>query len=152
MARELQTFLVRGVQKAMEDLIGAVERLPADKRAWSPNGKARSAADQGAECAILNGVTAEVIRNRAFPAGFDFEGYEKDKAALAVDWGKVKELLEANTANVVSAIHDTPDEDLSTEIDMPWGKMSLAQIMSYPYWNMAYHEGQTTYIGFLLEE
>jgi hypothetical protein len=30
--------------------------------------------------------------------------------------------------------------------------MTLEQIMSYPYWNMCYHEGQVNYIAAMLEE
>ena len=84
MPNTLEAFLVNATQKAADDLVVALERLPDDKRAWSPMGDARSALDMIAECAILNGTTAEMIAARAFPA-FDWDSYRSAKSALAED-------------------------------------------------------------------
>ena len=150
MANTLQAFLAEATQKAADNLKTAVERLPEDKRTWSPQGDARSALDQAAEVAILNGATAELMKTRVFASDFDFSEFERMKAELAKDWNAVKALLDVNTPKVIAAIQATSDEELGVQVQMPWGPMTLAQIISYPYWNMSYHEGQINYIASML--
>jgi uncharacterized damage-inducible protein DinB len=99
---------------------------------------------------MLNGATAKLIKTRKWGTDFDFSEYESKKAELAKDWNAVKALLDENTPKAVAAIKATPDEDLGIEVMMPWGPMTLAQIISYPYWNMSYHEGQINYIASML--
>ncbi|MBV9868329.1 MAG: hypothetical protein JO316_23490 [Abitibacteriaceae bacterium] len=131
-------------------MITALLRLPEDKRNWSPETTSRTAQDMVAECAILNGSTADVITNRTFPADFDFADYGRQKAVLAQHGDAVQSLLQENTARAIAAIRAVPDEDLQVEVQMPWGPMALAQIISYPYWNMSYHEGQINYVASML--
>lgn len=146
----LQEFLAKATQKAAADLETALLRLPEDKRDWSAMDKARSAHDMVAECAILNGITADVIQNHRFPEDFDMAEYAQAKAALAQDWNAMQALLHENTAKIVAAIRAAPDADLSVEVQMPWGPMTLAQIITYPHWNMSYHEGQINFIASML--
>lgn len=146
----LQTFLADAALKAAADLETALLRLPEDKRDWSAGGDARTALDMVAEVAILNGSTADTIETRAFPENFDFAAHTREKAELAKDWPALKALLDANTARVAQVIRAVPDEDLSVEVQMPWGAMTLAQLMAYPYWNARYHEGQINFIASML--
>ncbi len=150
MPNTLQQYLTTATHKAADDLEAALLRLPEERRGWSPMDKARSALDQAAECAILNGSTAQLIQTRVFPANYDFAAFFQAKEELARDWNAVQALLHENTAKAVAAIGAVSDEDLAIEIQMPWGPMTLAQIMSYPFWNMSYHEGQINYIASML--
>jgi uncharacterized damage-inducible protein DinB len=150
MANSLQEFLTRATGKVAEDLVAALERVPADKRNWSAMGDARTALDQIAECAILNGSTADLIQTREWTMSGDFAEYERNKSELAKDEAAVKSLLSQNTAKAIAAIKDVPDSDINVEVTTPFGTMTLAQIMSYPYWNMCYHEGQINYIASML--
>ncbi|MDQ2730642.1 MAG: DinB family protein [Armatimonadota bacterium] len=147
MAQILQEFVTAATQKAAADLEAAMLRLPEDKRSWSPMDKARTALDQAAECALINGYTAEMIASRKWNMGDDMSSFEQEKDKLKQDWSAVKSVLDQNIAKLVAAIRSVPDEDLGHEIQMPWGPMSMAQIIAYPYWNMAYHEGQINYIS-----
>ena len=96
------------------------------------------------------GQTVQMITERSWPANYDFEQYLKEKANLAQDWDAVQSMLAENTATVAATIRSVQDEDLGIEIQMPWGPFTLAQILSYPYWNMSYHEGQINYIASIL--
>src|SRR5579862_2400619 len=98
MPNTLQEFLTASTEKALTELIAAVEALPEAQRSWSPADKGRTALDQAAECAILNGSTAQVIASRSWVIGSDFERFLKDKAELAQDWDRIKTLLQENTA------------------------------------------------------
>ena len=150
MAGSLQGFLMRATQKAADDLVAALLRVPEDRRSWSPMDKGRTALDQVAECAILAGSTADLIGTRKWTMGEDFSAFIKAKDELAQDWNAVQALLTTNVAKVIEAIRDVPDEDLTVSIAMPWGPMTLDHILAYPYWNMSYHEGQINYIASML--
>jgi uncharacterized damage-inducible protein DinB len=146
----LQGFFARATAKAKDDLIAAFLRLPEDKRAWSAMGDARTALDQISECAILNGATADMIMARAWTMGSDFKEYDRKRSELSKDWNGAKALLDENTSRVIDAMGKVSDDDLSVEIEFPWAKMTLSQVIAYPYWNMCYHEGQINYIASML--
>jgi hypothetical protein len=150
MPQSVQQFLADSAKQAAEDLIAALDRIPEDKRAWSAMGDARTALDQVAECALLNGTSAEVIVGRAWPENFDYAAYTQEKTKLAQDLGAVKSLLEENAAKVVAAILTLSDDELGMKIQTQFGSMSWTQIASYPYWNMSYHQGQINYIAAML--
>ncbi len=151
MSLTVQEFLARGTAKAAEDLEAALMRVPEDKRKWSAMGEARTALDQVAECAILNGSTAKLIVTRTWDMSSGMDDFYREKVELAnKDTAVVITLLHENTAKAIAAIRDAPTEDLETQIEMPWGPMALHQILSYPYWNMCYHEGQINYIASML--
>ena len=150
MPNTLQEFLAQAAQKAAGDLEAAVLRLPEDKRSWSPMGDARTALDQAAECAIVNGSTADLIESREWPRTGDYADFQRAKTELARDWEALRSLLQTNTSKVTTVIRAIPNADLGIEVQLPWGPSTLAQIASYPYWNMAYHEGQINYIASML--
>ncbi len=150
MPQTLQNYLVAAVPKAIDDLVTAIKRLPADKLTWSPSGTARTALDQLAEVALLTGATADMLTARAWTMGGDFSEYEKAKAALATDFDGCLALLETNKTKVVEVIGALPDDALELTIQMPWAPMTLAQTAMYAYWNPIYHEGQINYIASML--
>jgi len=150
MPTTLQNFFADAAQEAATDLETAFLRLPEDKRNWVPDEKSRSAIDQVAECAMLNGYTVGMLTTRVWPPNYDFQEYLREKAELAKDWSAVKALLDENTMKVAAAIHEVPDGDLDIQIQMPWGPMALSKIIAYPYWNMTYHQGQINYIASML--
>jgi len=150
MSNTLQAFLTDVTQKAAGDLEAALLRLPEDKRAWSPTDSARSALDQVAECAILNGSTRKLIETRVWDTDFDYAAFVKVKEELVREQTAALSLLKANTAQVIETIGGVAETDLAIEIETPFGALTLAQILAYPYWNMAYHEGQINYIASML--
>lgn len=150
MPHTLQHFLSAATQKAAEDLAAAVLRLPEDKRGWSPDDKARPALDQAAECAILNGYTADLIQTEIWQDNRFEEFFREKTEAAAQEWETLNARLRENTVRVAAAIRAVPEDALDREIKMPWGDQTLAEIMAYPYWNMTYHHGQVNYIASLL--
>lgn len=150
MPHTLQAFLVKETAKSADELIEAFKRLPADKVAVSPGGNARSAVDQLAECALLNGATADMLVAKAWTMGNDFGPYMEAKAKLAQDADACITVLKENTAKAVSVIEGLTDEDLELMVEMPWESNSIAQVAAYPYWNMKYHQGQINYLAMTL--
>ena len=157
MLNSVQEFLASSTQKAADDLITALDVIPSEKRSWKPSSAARSAIDQVAECAILNGSIVNMIENRFGPPAEFMAKFVSVKEALAQDEEAVRALHETNAALVVAAIQAVPDEELETDIPLPWGPktwgtMTLRDICAQPYWNMTYHQGQIVYIASLMGE
>lgn len=151
MPNTVQETYAAAALKASDALAAALLNLPEDKRAWQPGGKARTALDQVAECAMLNGYTADLIATHEWQVN-DFEAFFRDKAALAaLGWEPVQARLQENTKRVAEAIRALSDRDLEIEVETPWRKQTLAEIIAYPHWNMSYHEGQINYIGSLID-
>ena len=150
MSNHLQNFFVAQTQSVLTDFVAAYLRIPEGKRDWKPEGKSRSAHDQVAELALLNGYTAELIRDQKWPA-LDMNRYPEEHSAMAAkDWETLHALLKENTRKVTEAIAATPDDALDKQIEMPWGTMALAESVAYPYWNLTYHLGQINYIASML--
>lgn len=143
----LQEFLASAAVKAAEDLATAFERLPEDKRNWSPAPTSRSALHQVAEVAILNGFVITNIQTHAWDDAH-FGRYPTDHERLmGQPWEEVRALLMENTARVAETIRATTDEELGITIAMPWGSSTIQEICAYPYWNAIYHQGQINYIA-----
>jgi hypothetical protein len=149
MPNTLQEFLATAIPKAAVDLETALRRLPEDKWNWSAMGDARSALDMVAEAALLNDMT-QIVTTRSFPKEYDMESYTRAKSELAQDWERMRPMLHENAARSAATVRTVPDEDLGIEIQMPWGPYTISQIISYPYWNMSYHEGQINFIASML--
>lgn len=150
MPKTIQGFLADAAQKASVDLTTAFLRLPEEKRNWRPDEKARTALDQFAECVLLNGYTAETISTRQMAVG-SMENYPREKTeVMAQDWEQIHARFQSNTAKVVAAIRAVSEEDMEAAVSMPWGPMTVAQIITYPHWNMTYHEGQINYLASIL--
>lgn len=154
MPHTLQDFFVTATQKASADLAAAFLRLPEDKRGWSPGEKSRTALDQVAECAVLNGYTADLIQTRTWQKDW-FDKFFSEKAdAASQDWDTLHARLQENTQRVVAAIVAVPDEALADEIALPgWTTartMTVAEAIARSYWNMTYHEGQINYLASML--
>ena len=154
MPNTLQDFLVAATQKAADDLTAAFLRLPEDKRSWSPNEKSRTALDQVAECAVLNGYTADLIQTRTWQKDWFDKFFNEKAAAAAQDWDTLHARLQENTRRVTEAIAAVPDAAMTDEIALPgWTTartMTVAEAVARSYWNMTYHEGQINYIASLL--
>lgn len=148
MPKSIQEFLAVSTEQAAKDLMKAASDVPEERRTWKPLDKGRSVLDQIAECAVLSDYTATVLQDRNWPADA-FAEYAQDKAAIETDLETVSARLEEVIPVVVAAIRDLKDEELDKEITTPFGPMTLEKIATYPYWNMSYHQGQTSYVELL---
>ncbi|GAB4467339.1 MAG: hypothetical protein OHK0029_39230 [Armatimonadaceae bacterium] len=149
MSHTLQEFLASAAVTAAADLKTALLRLPDDRRKWSAMENARTALDQVAECALMNEATIDLITTHVFDVAFNVDEYNRERHELMQDLDSLLARLEDSAVRVAAAIRTVPEEDLSVEIPMPWGPMTLTKIIAYPYWNMTYHEGQINYIASL---
>ena len=152
MPTSVQTFLADIAPVAAENLITALLSLPEDKRLWKPSETARPALSLVAECALNNGYSVDMIETRQWAAGPMDEYFKEQADLMNGDWATLEALLRTNTERFVACARTVPDDILTDEIQMPFGKFTVLQTLTYPYWNMSYHEGQINYIASLLGE
>ncbi|BDI28414.1 hypothetical protein CCAX7_004650 [Capsulimonas corticalis] len=151
MPTTIQNFLAEFTPKAAENLIAALLRLPEDKRLWAPSPTARPALSLVAECALNNSYTVDMIETRQWTAGTMEEYFQEQTDLMNGDWATLEALLRKNTERFTACVRDLPDDVLGDEITMPFGKFTMTHTISYPYWNMSYHEGQINYIASILD-
>jgi uncharacterized damage-inducible protein DinB len=147
MPGSLQTFLARAIAKANADLEAALMRLPEDKRSWAPAETSRTPMNQVAEVALIGQCIADTIENRQYPASFTMDEYMRQIKILEQDWREIRKQLSQATSRITAALQSVTDDDLKSEIKTPFGVLTLEQVVSYPYWNACYHEGQINYIA-----
>jgi len=145
----MKQWLIEEVKASVHRLDQAARAL-GDKATWSPMDKGRTALDQVAECALINGMIADILISRADPVA-DWEAYGKAKAALDT-LDKAIGVLHETLGKLEGAYLALPEEAEQTQITMPWGKQyTLVDLPSIALWNNTYHEGQINYIGTLSE-
>jgi uncharacterized damage-inducible protein DinB len=150
MPANIQSHLAKVTNKAAKDLVTAYLALPEEKRDWKPAETSRSALDQVAECAVANDMAIKLLQTRVFSQELYGSFMQEKAAAQALEWEQLHALLEESTGRFVAYMEAIPDSDLDIELDLPWGKSTIAEILSYTQWNLAYHQGQINYIASLL--
>lgn len=150
----LQDHLVRQTQRALNDLLRAVDALPPEKLDWKPCETSRSVLSQLKEVAMAPQFFIHVIRHGKMPdmTNHAHDSTEKIEHDL-VDLASTKQKAMEATAELCSAILDFPDDGLDHEITLPFGGgmvMTMAEILGLHAWNMTYHYGQINYIQTLL--
>ncbi|MFN7171223.1 MAG: DinB family protein [Fimbriimonadaceae bacterium] len=149
-----QQQVVKSTQKALEDVIRAAEAVPADKADWTPGGEARSALSQMQEIAASPMWFSTIFREFKVP---EFNEHARREYVRLRDANTtLEECIETARASVgemCQAILEFPDEKLELEILVPFGggqRMTMADAMMLPLWNLNYHHGQINYIQLIL--
>lgn len=93
---------------------------------------------------------SDMANSKVFPEDFDFASFQAQMEQLSENEAEARAMLHRNVEKCAETILTIPDEDLAIEIPMPWGPITVAHLLAYPYWNMAYHEGQINYIAAML--
>lgn len=150
MPETVQSFLAKITTKAAQDLVIAYLALPEEKRDWKPTETSRSALDQVAECAVANDMAIKLLKARVWSQEIYGEFMQEKAIAQSLEWEQLHTLLLESTGRFVAYMETIPDTDLGVELDLPWGKSTIAEILSYTQWNLAYHQGQINYIASLL--
>ena len=140
----IQHYIASATEKKTQDLIDAAQNVAGAKQTWKPLDQGRSAVDQIAECALINGASVQVLRDHAWDESGSEDFQEAHASLDTMDLAVAR--LRENTAALAAAIRAVPDADLDTTITLPWGESTVADFLLLAYWNMSYHEGQIIYI------
>lgn len=150
----LQDLIIRQTQKAMQDILRAVEALPVDRRDWQPSETSRSALHQLQEVAMVPDFYLRLLESGEMPPMDDHarQRTAEIRAGLA-DYEACRQAVMASTAKLCLAIKDFPDERLDEEVSLPFGggmMMTMAELLALHAWNTTYHLGQINYIQTML--
>lgn len=145
----VQQQAARLTRQGWDALMRTAEFVPADKREWVPQGKARTYHDFLAECAVMADWNTAFLQTGEFPPQ-DRQAWERAKAELNT-LEKIKAAGEPAIARLCEVIEAIPDAKLDESRQMPWGmSMTMADMLFTCYWNLTYHWGQVNYIQMLL--
>lgn len=142
--------LIQMTDKAGQEFLLNVRAMPADKLTWKPLDTGRSALDLLQEVAQSASYVIPILETRQVP-DFNPEMFTVLMAERQT-WDtieKCEEVMRANHARLFEIIRNFPDEDLQQTVHLPFAggfDQTMAEIMSYQYWNLSYHLGQVCYI------
>jgi len=147
-------LLCRLNERELDSLFRVARTLPADRLDWKPAPGARSALDQLQEV-----VTAPIEFWSLYTDGktsWNDESFAKWKETRSklTTLDQLEKVGKENTAKLnefMRTVDPAKLEDI-VELPFPGGPYTVADVLSYHYWNISYHEGQITYIASLLEE
>jgi uncharacterized damage-inducible protein DinB len=143
-----QDQLIRDTRNATDALFKAARAMPEDKLKWKVMDKGRSALDLCAECAQMIPSTIEMLEAKALPPmdPAAYEAMQAERAAWSLD--DCERICRESSEKLYDVLRDYPDQDLEQRIDLPFGDRAwtMADVASYPLWNLTYHLGQIGYI------
>ncbi len=146
----LQQHMINVTRNAANDAFKAAKAVRADKVDWSPMDEGRSTLDICRELAMCPSWCLSIISNEPQP-----EWNEETMAKIKTEqeqWKTVED-CEAECNRRLAILFDyfgaMPDERLSETKWLPYDggrEFTMPEMMGYPLWNFAYHEGQINYI------
>jgi len=144
-----KSLIITLIGKALDDLFRTAKAMPQDKLTWQCGGECRTALQLLQECAQSMKWPQSLLN----PEGFSFDSETMEKAmAERAQWTTAEDCERAARANwqdTKAFIENYPEEDLDRVMALPFGpdlKLTVAEILGSPYWNMTYHLGQINYI------
>lgn len=142
--------LLKQTAGVVASILKYARAMPEDKLRWRVNDVGRSALDMLQEIAQSPTYIVPILRNRSCPP-FDPEMFGEMTAARQA-WNSIdacEKVWNENFATLKDTVESFPEDEMTVEIDLPFVeglRQSFADIMSYPYWNAAYHLGQICFI------
>lgn len=140
-------LLCRATERQLDKLFMVAKQIPEDKLDWSPGEGSRSALDQLQECATAIETFWPSYEKRKMEWSDEmFREWMAERAKL-----KTMTELEAVCRTQVRKLLDftkgLTEEQLDEKVQLPFpGDYTLADVILYNQWNMAYHEGQIMYL------
>lgn len=147
----LQELIARQTMDALEMVFRAARHMPENKLRWSPAEGARSAHAILCECAAAPLIHIPLLSGDGNPyAGAPMAVYQERITALesAEPEEVYREALDRHP-RLIGLIRAFPTEKLAEMRSVPYGpdaKLSNADVLAIPYWNLVYHIGQINYI------
>lgn len=145
---DAKELIIYRTNRCVDALFSTVRAMPPEKQDWRPMGKGRSALDQVRECAQAPTWFSTLLEKREFV--FDQDRYqEMVEERSQWDLDTCERLCRENTAALIKAIENFPEEDMMKTMPVPLGEnleWSFLDIMGLHYWNTVYHIGQINYI------
>ncbi|MFN3730271.1 MAG: hypothetical protein ACK4XJ_11240 [Fimbriimonadaceae bacterium] len=142
--------MIRLTEEAHQTFLAYMRHTPEDKRTWSVLGVGRTPLALMQEIAMAPTWAIEMLAARACME-YDEQRMAAD-AALMGSWDtfdKCEAVLRENLDRFYELVRTFPQDELGLEIRLTFANdlpQSMADLMSFPYWNTTYHLGQLAFI------
>jgi hypothetical protein len=130
-------------RNAVDTFFRNVHATPEELLTWKGSEKTRTIMEMVSEVHTTTSWNTKLIQDRT-PAG-EWNDAVETPSTLTEYEAVIRALFEEFYA-VLAAF---PQEELTTMVELPWGTMSLLDVIVYPYWNLNWHTGQIAYIQLL---
>ena len=148
-----QEFLNLLTERRVKSLFEVARTIPADRLAWEPAPGARSALNILQEVSTAVDAFWQIYTDRRMD--WSPESYSEwlNRRESLTDIDDLETACLASTARLAEFTLTVPTEELLDNVELPFpGDHDVAEILSYHYWNVSYHEGQLNYIVSLIGE
>ena len=135
-------------RSAVESFLKAFSFLPEDKRQWKPADTSRTALEILSHATYWTLYFTRILRGEG-PLQVSEEEWLGSTQAIQ-DMEKAQKLAEESGKEFVKAVRKLSAEDLEREVELPWGRETLAKVVWDNYWHLGYHEGQLNYLQTML--
>lgn len=136
---EYATGLKLMLEDGMNSLWRTVKAMPEDKIDWRPEPTARTTRQLLEELVDTMPFSIEFIKTQKMPKYEESSGKKRSMNEMEKEYRQHME-------DFLKAVKNFPEADMQKENDLPWGKMTFFDLITYPYWNLMYHWGQISYI------
>lgn len=143
-------FILKEIERSMNDLFRSARAMSDEQLNLKVGEGCRSALELLQECAQSLKWPAGLLGDEG-ASSFTPEAFQKAMEERA-SWKSAADCEQAARSNFKEAaefIGGYDDSDLDREIDLPFApdlRLSVAQILGSPAWNMNYHLGQINFI------
>lgn len=146
-------LLCRQADRQLENILKAAKSIPPEKLDWKPSENTRSALDQLQEVATAIDVFWPAYAERKIEWNDEMFGQWMEMRSKLTTLEELENACRNSTKRLTEFVRGLKEEELDLPVIMPFpGEFTLADIISYHYWNMSYHEGQINMIGFMLTQ
>jgi len=144
---ELQR-LVTLSQSSADALMKGLRFVPQEKRDWKPAPTAWSAHEVVAHLSYWTTYFTKAVKGETLtpPDEASWRASTKELKEAA----QAEKLVERVHQEFVAAVKGLSDKDLAREVELPWGKETVASAVGGNFWHVTYHQGQLNYIQTLL--
>ena len=141
----MQDYVIEATRNAMEEAFRYARAVPEEKLDWKPLETGQSVLSMARELAKCPDWAVQILSGEGM--GADGESWQ--------DWTTIDDCeaaLKPKLDRYCALVADFPDERLSETMDLPFGPggslktFTFVELLDYPRWNAAYHQGQIGYI------
>jgi len=145
-------FLIHQTESQIDKLFAAARAIPADKLDWEASSESRSVRCQLQEVATAVEQFWSMYADRKLVWSPEMTAKWLEDRKSLVELDDLEASTRAQFAKLTEFAQALNDDDLHAIIESPMPTpWTMADILTYPLWNMAYHEGQINFIGNLLK-
>ena len=144
---ELEKLISRSETSAAA-LLKGLQYVPKEKRDWKPAPSALSAQEIAAHATYWTIYFTQAVKVEKLPE--PAEDAWKAQTKELKDAAQTEKLVERVHQEFITAVKGLSEKDLSREVQLPWGKGTVAETVGGNYWHLTYHQGQLSYIQTLL--